>query len=148
MKGFFYKNRTRMDLPVLMPDGDEAHKIVTDMAEGEVVEIEVRRPRNIKMHRFFWKLCSFIAQSAAGVESAEEVAGLIKLGTGHCWVYALADGTVMKVPKSISFASMDQTEFNAFLDKGLDFVAKMILPHLTSEEIIREVERMVGGLPQ
>lgn len=41
---------------------------------------------------------------------------LLKIRTGHCKPIALADGTVVLIPDSISFANMDQDAFNSFFN--------------------------------
>ncbi len=73
---------------------------------------------------------------------------LICLIWGHKhweWVCIKYDGKVAYLPKSISFAKMDQTEFDQFFDRTVELVCKHFLPGVRDEDLRREVLEMVGS---
>lgn len=137
-KAFFIKT-----LSGLQPEDDAGREALRGLGLGEVVECEIRRPRNIKMHRLFWKLCSTIAE-AVGTTTAENVCDVLKFRTGHVRQIETKKG-VVKVPRSISFAQMDQAAFNTFFDRACAVVCEEWLPHMEASELRREIEQMAGG---
>lgn len=79
------------------------------------LHVEVKQPRNAAHHRLFWALCARIA-NARGVE-AENIADVLKIATGHFQLVRTKKYGDIHIPKSISFAKMDQTEFRNFFER-------------------------------
>lgn len=98
----------------LRPFGTESAAILSKIPFGKVLRAEVKQPRNGPHHRLFWTLCARIGD-AVGCEH-EDIAYLLKIRTGHVRHITTKRGQE-EVPKSISFAAMDQTAFAAFFDK-------------------------------
>lgn len=125
----------------LQPDDDQAREALQGVAIGALVMCEVRRPRNLKHHRLFWKMCQSVGD-AVGVR-AENVADLIKLRTGHYVTVKSASGLHM-FPRSISFSKLDQAGFAKFFDEACAVVCKEFIPHLPPSELRDDVMRMAG----
>lgn len=98
----------------LRPFGAESATVFGKLQFGKIVHVEVKQPRNGKHHRLFWTLCARIGD-AVGCEH-EDIAHLLKIRTGHVRHLNTKRGPEA-VPKSISFAAMDQTAFKDFFDK-------------------------------
>lgn len=128
---------------VVDPDDDRSRDLLRGAQLGSHVEVEVRRPRNLQHHRLFWKLCSVIAESVPGFQTAENVAETLKLATGH---YTTIKGKrdLYRIPKSISFAAMDQSEFSAFFERVCQVVCSEWIPHLKADALRDDILRMVG----
>ncbi len=102
----------------LVPDGDESIAALSTIPFGSQVHVEIKRPRNIRLHRLYWALCSRIAQSTgSNTLTAETVSDLFKICTGHCTLVRSKSQGEIRLPKSISFAKMDDSEFSAFFSK-------------------------------
>jgi hypothetical protein len=101
----------------LVPDGTESAGELAKVPFGKSVRVEVRSPRNPAHHRLYWTLCQRIA-SAIGAD-AENVSDLLKIETGHCAIVRSKKYGDVRLPRSISFASMDQNAFNEFFEKCL-----------------------------
>lgn len=99
--------------------GSESDAVLSKVPFGKVVYVEVKQPRNGKHHRLYWSLCSRIGD-AIGVES-ETVSDVLKIRTGHCTNVQTKRG-ILQLPKSISFAAMDQTEFREFFEKAVTVI--------------------------
>ncbi len=99
----------------LHPDGTESHAAFSHVPFGKPVRVEVKQPRNGNHHRLFWALCARIATSI-GAES-ENIADLFKVATGHATVIRSKTYGELRLPKSISFAKMDQTQFDEFFNR-------------------------------
>lgn len=99
-------------------DGDEAVCELLKLPFGKTLRAEVKQPRNPAFHRLFWALC---ARIAAGVgRDAEEISTVFKFATGHVdQIHSKTYGYI-KVPKSISFAKLDEAAFRDFFNRCLE----------------------------
>lgn len=79
------------------------------------LHVEVKLPRNGAHHRLYWSLCQRIG-GALGIDS-ENVSDVLKISTGHCKFVRSKRYGVLRVPKSISFAAMDQAAFREFFER-------------------------------
>lgn len=94
--------------------GAESAAVFGKLPLGKMVHVEVKQPRNGAHLRLYWTLCHRIGD-ALGME-AEDISDVLKLRTGHIREIKTRRG-VETVPKSISFAAMDQGAFSKFFDK-------------------------------
>ncbi len=128
----------------LVPAGQHAEDVIRKIPRNHVVEITIKRPRNIKHHRMFWALMGVVFENQSHYESKDHMVTALKVALGHCDTVICKDGNPAYIPKSISFAKMDQTAFNEFWDNCLHLVCKHFLPGADSENLTREVYRMIG----
>lgn len=124
--------------------GPDAEDILSNIPNGAQVMVEIKRPRNIKHHRMWWALCQLIADNSERYKSAEDVSDMLKVGGGHCKRFEISDGRVVYVPKSISFASMDQTAFSGLWERVIAYVCSHVIRGLDESDIKREVEEICG----
>lgn len=101
----------------LFPEGDEAIAELVKLPFAKSLRGEIKQPRNPAFHRLFWALCSRIA-NGIGAEP-ESIASVFKLATGHVETVRTKSYGDMKIPKSISFAKLDEIGFRTFFDKCL-----------------------------
>lgn len=141
MKGVFVK-----DLRSLRPADPLAEEIMRSLKAGAMVTVEVRKSRNLQHHRLYWSLMQLVADNMDGNYSAEVVSDVVKIRAGHVIPVRTAKGEVF-LPKSISFAAMDQQDFREFFDRAIQVVTSDILPGLDSETLRREVYEMIGTTP-
>lgn len=128
----------------LRPVNSIAEDKLAHIKFGDVVAVDVRKPRCLGHHRLYWGLCDLVAKNMDGNFSAEVVSDVIKLRTGHVTVVKTRKGEVF-LPKSISFAAMDQCSFNEFFDRAIKVVVADILPGIDSDTLRAEVETIIGG---
>lgn len=138
MKGVFKK-----DLRSLRPMDQQAEDILRKLKPDDMVTVEVRKPRCLGHHRLYWTLMQMVADNMDGHYSAEVVSDVVKVRAGHVTPVRTARGEVF-IPKSISFAAMDQHAFNEFFDRALAVVTTDILPGVDSETLRQEVMSMIG----
>lgn len=128
----------------LEPVDDAGRDFLAKIAAGSVVSAEVKRPRNIGHHRKFFALVNMIWQNQTRYKSPDELLDAIKVHIGHATAMTLRDGTEVRVPKSISFASMDQAAFDAFWDRVVQVVCAEIIPGLNRDDLERELLDLVA----
>jgi hypothetical protein len=138
-------------LKALYPCDEAGEDVLRHLAQGEVIEVTFRKPRNVRFHRKFFALLSLVWEQVDDQEKYPTVEALLteaKLITGH---YERRDiefeGKRYPVltPKSISFAAMDDIAFGKFYDRVSDWVARDVLPGTSSPELQEEVERLIGA---
>lgn len=108
---------------------------------GRVYRVKISKPRNVRMHRLYWALCGAVAEQLD--KPSELISQLIKIRAGHVDLVRTVQGEV-QIPKSISFAKMDQTQFRDFFDKAIEVVCSDILPGVDSDDLRARVNDMIG----
>lgn len=117
------------------------------IGHGEVVMVEVKRPRRLKHHRLFFALLSIVWENCdqERYPTVEDLRAAITIAAGHRTRIELPGNVVGFIPRSIAFHKMDQAEFSAFYDRVCDLIAKHFLPGVTSDQLRAEVEEMIGA---
>lgn len=133
----------RKELFGLAATDDASEAALRSIKLGECLEVKLKRPRNLQQHRLFWALMQKVYENQEHYTSPEQVCTAFKFATGHVESIKTARG-VIQVPKSISFAKMDQIAFGAFFKKAVDFCVQEVIPGLKSEDLEREVMEMVA----
>lgn len=134
-------------LGALRPVDDAGREAFQKLGSGELVMVEMKRPRNIRHHRLYWALIGLVWQNIdqERYPTADDLHAAIKIAAGLRTRIVLPDGTVGFIPGSIAFHKMEQAAFNAFFDRVCDLVAAHFLPGVTSEELRAEVQQMIGA---
>jgi len=135
----------RKQLGSLRPVDDAGEQILAGIANGDLVQVEVKRPRNIQHHRLYWALITLVWQNQERYPTAEDLHEAIKISVGLRTQITLPNGEIGFIPGSIAFHKMDQLAFSDFYNRVCDAVAKHFLPGVTSDELKREVEMMIGA---
>ena len=139
---------------VLVPADDDAMEWLESRVEGEVFVGEFRVPRNLGHHR------KFFAMLKVGFEAWEpppgEFRGIpavknfvrfrkdVTIQAGYYDVVSNLRGEVRAEAKSISFAAMEQSEFEAFYSACADVLLRMVLTHYERADLDCVVNQMVG----
>lgn len=134
----FWAVRHGMTLSPADPEGVDA---ISKLAQGVAFRVEAKETRNGAHHRLYWVLCARIGK-AVGVDS-ETVSDLLKIATGHCVTIKSATHGTLRLPKSISFASMDQSEFRAFFEKCIETVTTEW--GIARPDVLRECRDIIDG---
>ena len=130
-------------LTSLRPSDSAGEEMLRNIKHGELVSIEVRRPRNVYHHRKFFALLNIVFENQEKYQTVEQLLTMFKIATGHCETMETPKGTIY-IPKSIAFHKMDQDEFSLFWDKCIKLVVTRILPGITKEDLERELLEIIG----
>lgn len=128
-------------IPTSSVDLDLFDKLKADMD----VQVEIRRPRNIKFHRLVWGLVNIVWKHQYFYPTTVDFMDDLKVATGHCEEVAspLTGKTRIK-PKSIAFANMSEDNFRQLFEKMLDLIIHRILPKVNKSELEEEVYTALG----
>jgi hypothetical protein len=130
----------------LVPVDDMAAEEIGRLREGKEALITVRVPRNARHHRLAWALAHKLAGMVNGLHDDEDAMTMLKLRCRHVDYFAdPLTGKVQIIPRSINFASLDQTAFSRLWDRMTWVVCSEIVPGLDEEALRREILEMVDG---
>ncbi len=102
----------------LHADGEESVCELAKLPMNKTLRAEVKQPRNPAFHRLFFALCNRIANGVG--RDAEEIATVFKFATNHIdQIHSKTYGYI-KVPKSISFAKLDEAGFREFFARCIE----------------------------
>lgn len=116
---------------------------------GEMMDVETTQQRLGRYHRKHMKLeHDLFNQQERFTNFDPGFRDWLKVGAGHCDWYPGPKGGVFPVPKSISYAKMEQGEFEEYHYKVVDFLRtehaqKTLWPHLS---VVDRMEFMEGFL--
>ena len=121
-------------------DDERARDMMRRFGENQLVKINgITIPRNIKLHNKFFAMLGIILQNQEHYKSMDDLLDVCKLSIGHVRVISTGRGCE-RVPKSISFASMDDIEFDAFYNRAVDWMLAEVIPGLQRQHLDAEVE--------
>lgn len=116
---------------------------------GDLVTAELRKPRNPGFHRLAHAFGTMVAENIEAFEGLDGHAVLKRLqieANVSCDEIALNFPGVgpcsYRVPRSLSFESMDEVEFQATFKALANYVSKTYWPSLTAEQIAEMAEIM------
>lgn len=116
---------------------------------GDLVFVEIRKPRNPKFHRLahaLGELCAENIEAFHGVEPHKVLKRLqleAKLGCEEMGIVVPGYGKCLHlIPRSLSYESMDQGEFYEVMKGFCRYIAEHYWPTLTPEQI----EDMSGAM--
>ena len=137
------------NLGVLRPVDEAGEEILRHVGQGEIVAVEMKRPRNVAHHRKFFAMLSIVLENQSYYKSVEDILDVCKIRIGHVRTVQTKDGEV-KIPESISFASMDQDAFNGFYNRACGWVVTEVIPGLQRKHLDAEVEAklLAFGAPE
>ena len=125
----------------LFPADEPSREAFKRLKHGDLVQCEVKRPRNLAWHRMWFALCTKIADNLDNV-SCDVVSDVVKIRIGHVETMQTKSGMV-QVPKSISFAAMSADEWEDFWDRAIMFILSEVLPGIGREALENEIRDMV-----
>lgn len=117
-----------------------------NMKPGTWLRMEWARPRHGKHHRKFFALLQLVADNSEVYDTAEKALVAVKLVTGHFDLMVHPEtGEILQIPRSISYDSMEQDEFDAFYSAAIDAVLRHILPTMDRERADQLVDVIIEG---
>lgn len=117
---------------------------VSGIHRGEVLKAKFTRPRNLKFHRKFFALLHIVFQNQFKYATMEHLLTEFKLQAGLYEEYIDHNGRLIFIPKSISFAKMDDLQFAQFYSKALDIVFQHFIVGGDPDEIDRQVNQYLN----
>lgn len=95
------------------------------LAEGECIECDTYKARNPQHHKLFFSLLNDAFENQEQYPNRTALLIALKLRCGWFEEHITADGKLVYIPKSISFARMGQEEFEDFYGDAVKALAEM-----------------------
>lgn len=142
----------------LLPVNEKAHDIMDATTQGEVVSFKSCTARDIKFHRCYFSLLSFVwdymPKSFKNAIQKEKFYIFLKHLKGEYKVlFEFEDGTKMVEYESISFSKMDQIRFKEYVREQLPWIYAIISKYFKDaiydgiiETIEKEYEKYLSKL--
>jgi len=127
---------------VLIPSLAADEAALSTISRGEIVSAKITKPRNSAHNRKFFALLQIVVENT-DYENSEQVLHLLKLKLGHYDAIVSTNGKVVYMPKSISFAKMDQAKFNEFYNQSINIVLRDFLTDWKNEQINNAIDQVV-----
>ena len=129
----------RGGLNALMPADSMSEEIMRSLPRSVTFKATLTQGRNVAHHRKFFALLKLVLDNQEYFQNIDELLYAIKLKLGYTIPIKLKY-TTGYMPKSISFAKMDQREFTEFYERALDFIQAEVIPGIDREELAAEME--------
>jgi len=130
---FYAQIKNRKILPLNDSDDEELRKLKF----GKDYKFKVTAPRNYKFHKKFFALINLGFQNSEhGEMNFEGFRSYVIMRAGYYTETVTPTGT-MYLPDSISFANMDETEFEKLYSASINVIIKII--GFTTEDIENEL---------
>lgn len=125
-------------------------KRVMGMEPGELANFQTVFPRSGPFHRLHMKLEQTVFDGQERFEHFEQFRDWLKVGAGHVDWYPGPTGGIVPIPKSISYASMDDEEFKPFHQAVIAFLrtphaCKTLWKHLTEQTRAEMIDALLEG---
>lgn len=134
-------------IPLYDEDLDEKKRLRL----GQVYEVTVKRPRNLAFHRKFfaliniaWQYQSEIRQEKLFRNSMDVFRHTVMLNAGICErIWSTSRKEFVDIPKSVSFAKMDEAEFEKCYNACLDVILRYFVNHVPESEFKMNIEEFL-----
>lgn len=126
-----------------IPVNDSDLENLKRVKNGEMVKVEIKKPRNIKFHRKFFALLQIVVDNDERYANTNVVLHIMKLKLGHYESIVNTNGKMIYIPKSISFTKMDDTSFGEFYQQAVNKVLSDFLPEWNEEVLEQAVETII-----
>ncbi len=116
-------------------DFEQAKKIKA----GEFYEFSYSKPRNYMFHKKFFALVELVYQNQEAYSNKDDLREDLTIDAGFYRVTTNLQGNEVKKAKSISFAQMDEIEFNEFYNRFIDSVVRWL--KIDKQDLIDNIQQ-------
>lgn len=129
----------------LKPADPEAEAYVSRLKYNDLVQVEIRRPRNPQFHRKFFALLNLAFQNQERFDNFEHFREEVQMLCGSYEIrYHLHSGEKWFAPKSIAFHAMDEAEFEKLYDKAVGVILKHVFHGMARPDLEQAVLEFMG----
>ena len=129
----------------LVPAFDEDDRWLSKKKTGALLELDIKEPRNGKLHSKWWALANFLAEHSDRFPTAEHASKWILIQLGYATLIQSGKHKYGAhwIADSISFASMDDDTFSEMYGKACDLLCE-IIPHVTDANVAQVLAEFAG----
>lgn len=119
------------------------------MEHGEIAEVGTRIPRSGPFHRYHMAVEQAVFDAQERFEQFEQFRNWLKIGAGHVTWVPGPKGGIVPLPKSISYAELEEPAMREFHDLMLAFLrglhaAPYLWRHLSADQAAEMMEAILA----
>ena len=118
---------------------DSDYEKLKKIKVGDLLECEIRKPRNYKFHKKFFAMLNLVFQNQERYDNIDDLRHDLTIVSGYYTERVNIQGEHVKMANSISFAKMTETEFSNLYDSFLTQVQKYF--HFDKEMVNENLEQ-------
>lgn len=126
----------------LVPEMSTDAELISRLPVGERIKVMLHTGRSPAKLRWYWTFLGRIVKATECAPSPEALHDVIKLHTGFV-TPVMVKGFTVAVPKSVSFSSMSEEEFNDFLTAAEKWIAQTY--GVTAKNVFPEENRRTAA---
>lgn len=134
----FAMSRAGESFQLTDPDPELRELLWKLVPNGQAGIFTLQRKRNPKFHNLAMSFFRRVFENQDKYDTVEGLMLEVKLRCGHYDEHITVNGNVIYVPRSVSFAEMDELEFQTFMQKAID----VCLRHFCQDWPIEEQQRI------
>ena len=134
MKLFFFKSQGG----VLIPADSECIDNMQKVKNGDTIMVEYKPKRNYQFHKKAFALLNLVLQNQNRYTNINDLLVEFKLKAGHYQEHLTTKGKIIYIPKSISFAEMDELEFGEIYNKFIDIALRDFVT-MSKEDLEKQI---------
>lgn len=128
----------------LTPDSEHNEELFEKIGQGEVVTCEIKKVRNIRLHRKYFALIRMVYDNLPehlddNYPSIYTFRKQLEMYAGHIETFISLKGETMLMPKSIKYESLDGKAFEELFESVLQIIQKHIMPELSRDVVDSEI---------
>ena len=133
----------------LRPIDNTGRLAIQSLRSHDQVMVEIKQARSVRQHRLYWQMIRTVhanlpEELEQNFPRPESLSKAILDALDYVDELTGLDGKKMRQVRSIAFHAMDASEFSALLERAIDLVTTKLIPGLGSEDLMDEINEMVG----
>jgi hypothetical protein len=113
--------------------------VLRKIKAGAMIEIKLTQKRNVKHHRKAFSLFNLVLDNQDHYNNIDHLRSDLTKAAGYYTERKAFNGSIVVEAKSISFSSMNQSEFDKYYEALLDAIQKYF--HFDKESVRDEIEK-------
>ena len=109
------------------PNDQQSLELASKLKVGEVYRHEVKKPRNYIFHKKYFSLLNLAFENQENYDSFESFRDAITMQAGYYDSHVSLKGVTVFKPRSISFSSMDELDFDKLYNQTINVILKYVL---------------------
>lgn len=132
-------------LDMLIPANEQSLEVLRKMKVGEWYQVNTKMPRNVKHLRKYFALLGAVHPHQTMWPTFNKFRAKFEEALGHGEYHVNGRGEKYFEAESISFAAMEQDEFDEFYEKAVELILTRILPGVGRADLDRQVGEILEG---
>jgi len=135
----------KTDYQEFIPAYQSDHDLVRKIKPFTVVRTTIVRDRNYQFFKKYWALMKMAhfhlnEKFKADYPTYKHLEKAVRIEAGHFDVLALVDGTITRLPRSISFKKMTETEFEEHYTFVTNVICDKFIEGISLEDFEQDIE--------